>query len=58
MKWAAVNLVGATAWLVGIAAAKSAPIFGETLGDHHVALALLFGTVGLAMLIWTNISTI
>ena len=58
MRWAALNTLGAGAWLFGIVYAKSPhadALGGFDGGDHQFAVALSCVAVGAAVLLWANL---
>ena len=60
MKWAAVNALGAVAWLLGLFCAKGAgsPSWDFLAADdHRFIFGLIFGLAGLAILLWTNLTS-
>ena len=60
MKWAVVNALGAVVWLLGLFFAKSAAAPSWNLlvaDDYRFVVGLLFGVAGLAILLWTNLTS-
>ena len=58
MKWTVFNVLGALAWLAGLAFAKGTPLPGANVlatGDNQFLVGLLFGAAGLVTLLWVNL---
>ncbi len=60
MKWIVINVLGGTAWLLGLLFTKSAASPQWDLlaaGDHRFLIGVAFALVGLVTLLWTNLGS-
>ena len=58
MKWTVFNILGAMAWLAGLAFAKGTQLPVANVlatGDNQFLVGLLFGAAGLVTLLWINL---
>ena len=58
MKWTVINVLGASAWLLGLLFTRG-NAFPQwdviAAGDHRFTLGIAFGLVGLVTLLWFNL---
>lgn len=57
MKWIALNALGGSAWLAGLVVAKGIALPVDSLGlaDHHILTGFALSSMGLTVLLWTNV---